>query len=1534
MDLLALVKAYGLKALSYAAALARAPVARARARHRAMRGDDLAGAASLRRLVGVELALLAESSRLPPGLRNEAFRSWVLTEGAIQSFVEVLVAKAGGNETVAELACSELARTYEQRTGETSRLAVGPINLVAADLYGQLTATPAATQAFQVALASRTSLQVRALVELAQSQSPEAELLRFRTLASHLLLAGHKAWRTPEFLAPLTLEAHEADDEGEPRPITQAELIVALNAGSNVVLYGDGGVGKTTFLLELASECVHANGPMPLFVDAAVWARTGGGIPDYIAGTPAAQVLGISAADVVRFAQKGLCVLMVNGWNEISAERKVLCREALTQLTTTAPALAVLVATRTAHDTASLPSVKRVVVRGLTWQGQSSVIRSALPSLAAEQLVEYLARDSRLRHAARSPLILRGLVVRAHTGALSTSVSVFDLLDAVVDSYERDDRRQLLLAEPPVFGLHSRYLQQLATRMNAGRTTWLSRSDALSALGAASAQLASEHLLGTAIHPAVVLDALASHHLLQVHHDLVRFAHQRFQEYFGAVRMLQTISEPGEPQASLIDAMNEPAWADSLALAAGKLKVSGTPNDRAKLVQSAATCDWSYACELVGLSGFAESDDAALHRMLVSEVNELWGSELSHVRDLAVACKIASGLPSFADELWALFESDDQQTRLHTHRLNGTPVTLRQLGVGASARIAAWPPERRAEFLHEVSGNPDNYDFTANAAMSDPDATVRAAAISSLFWHYPASMAAVTAWLDAPLEVQTKHELVNYIAHQLEQGYFVERIRASLRSIAASELPDNTRLGLALAFPDDVGPSAVEVVLARLKSEERTGTPDSLLAIAQAYAPDRLSALVNELVVSQRGLPEWVGHRLLGESIEQKMETFERAWDALQSGAVKHLSAQFIGPLSNAQQTRRSVAAWMQYRQDRLAVDDGIHERGRELAGLLAHAPGEDLLAIVMELSVAASYDDAVQLASLLLVRISRNSDDRPMVNPWVPTPEQFLLLFERLRDKSEVGRYPQDSLFTHLACIASLVAPARFGELLLEALLRHLDAWTAYRLAIAEWQSQPHTPRPSNPSLGNYIISALTRWGMDALPGVLGLLSHPSAIELVPEAVGRIVGLLWANRAKEVVFRGVGTDIKDGRARRAAGCSLQQPSPEYQPATDEAARAVANLLKAELAQQLGEQASNPKWNIRQAEYRVGSLVAILANIPSPEVVETVTQALSSGLVGLYKFSGALRGLVQQGWHFTSSQVADALEALIERESKPAWVDESTRHALADCIQLLLLVESSGQLRRPLSHYLIEWRRFAHVGGVIRRLSEMHTDDAWQALIELGDELAARGQLPDDYAYSLVSALSPTSFDNFCQRVANGALTVWQVDEWKAERIAPKVAEVSKSATKHLSSLARACRHAASPIADALISQVLSRAGEDGLRQELALEALDAGRAHHTYAPAYRALKEMFWLHVPLGGSQYEVHAKACNKLRRGLYARARADVPTASAARQILASLECSRREGERPVDEPRHPEHLDGQAWTCALVSPREVRPTADTS
>lgn len=1531
--LLVFAKTLGGKIFSFAWSIAKGGLAKRRARKRAFQGDDLASEGSTESIVKAELRKLVTSSGLPEELRNDAFRAWLLTESCVERFVEVLISKAGGDTARAWDAEDALASRYELETGETRKLAKGPLNLVVSFVYGQLSATEKGKQALNNSLVLRNSAHIRALLRPELSPFPtESDLGSLWQMSADLLAAGKASWKMPAFIAPLALEVYEGKDEKGARSITINQLVESIEDGHSIVVFGDGGIGKTTLLLDLASLCTRDSGRRaPLYLDAAVWARSGVSIFDYIASTPSAQALSVTSGDLARLAASGFLVLMVNGWNEIPADRQAYCREIFNLLITAAPALPIAVASRSEHETTSLQSPQRIAVRGLTWQGQSSVIHSEMDEAAARALLQSLAKDTRLRHAARSPLILRGLIARVEAGA-EASANVYDLLGAAVKTFEASDQRSLALAEAPVFGMHEHYLEELACSLQASRSTHLSRVDALVAISAAASRMVEQGLLGTVPQPVSVLAVLASHHVLHVQDGLVRFAHQRFQEYFAAARLLRIESSADGLMRLLLTSVNEPAWADSLELVAGKLKApGGSAAGRARLVQAATTVDLAYACDLAGLCAFDEADDAALYSQLVSGITELSGSPILEVQELAIVCQIASRFPAFADNLWALFEGTESQTRLNSYRLNSSAVSLRQLGAQAESRIRAWPSIRRAEWMHEIASNPDNYDFVVSTAFGDLDLNVRSAAISALFWSFPASTGAIEAWLGAPLAVQTNHEIVGYIAYALEQGVAGNQVRERLQVIGASNISDNSRLQLAIAFPDEVGPFSADVVLARLKAE-RDGSSGPLISLARAYAPDRLRALAVELVGAAQGTPEWVAEVLLDETPEVRKGAFDRAWEALQSGDGRRLSPE-TGILSNLHQTERSIAAWMRYCTERRnSLTDIERERGRQIGYLLAHAPGNDLLSVVMELGVEAPYEQAVELADIILTRVSRREERAARAVPWSMTSQQFDRLFNLLSNKPEPAGNPQDRLFIVLSCIASHVAPADFSSLLLEALRRQLDAWTAYRGLLAEWLKNPNTPRPYNPSLGNYVTSALVNWGIEALPGVLQLLPHQDAMDLLPDVIARIASLPWAS-TNQPMFSDVNTDIQEGNRRRIAGQVLQQPTAAYQAATTEAAKALVRILNDDVDRQLLEKKADPEWNAKEAEYRINHLVGIIANLPSTEILAAVTHALGSGLVGLHGFVGALRGLTRQGWVFSDANVVKQFEALYQHETSRDWIDESTKHTLAQLSQLMFLVEPSTLLQFPLSHYLSQWQRFAHSSEVVRTLGGMKTEQAWSSLLAIGAELSAKGQPSEQLVYALGASLTQRHFTEFARLVAEGTLFSWCQNDWTVRRFAPDVVSAVEGAPENLSLLIDSCRMSASPLADALLGDVLSKVdGADERRLDIGLEALDAGRASDERIPAYRMLESIFSREVPMGENQFETYPKACNRLRQQLYHRAKADGDAATAARRILASLECRRREGGRPADEPRHPEPNDGVAWTDVLWRIEVLAPTSN--
>lgn len=1526
LELMALGKAVGAKLLSAGYKLVKERLAKRQARNRALTGEDLARKGRLENLAEAELRKLHASSGLPPELQSIPFCEWLLSAGSVELFAEVLIARAGGDDTVAQRARNELTIRFEHATGETRKRAIGSLDWAVSHVVGQLNATESGKQALLSALTLRNAANLSALRHPEPLEFPTAaDLSRIQTVAEQLLNVGRATWKMPAFVAPLTLEAHEEKDEKDGNgdigglPITPVSLVEALKAGDHVILFGEGGIGKTTFLLELASFCLRDAGQrIPLYVDAPVWARSGLGLLEFLAGTLPAQAYGVTSSELAKLAGRGFLSLLVNGWNEIPTDRKAYCHDTFNTLTSTATDLAIVVTSRTAHDVARLRSPRRIVIRGLTWRGQSDAIRSELGEAAAKAALELLVKDPRLRHAARSPLILRGLIAQAETGA-KFSTSPYDLLGAVVTTFESDAQRGLMLTQAPVFGHHTRYLEALACRLNRIAATDLPLVDALASIGATARQMVGEGLLGESNQPSEILGVLASHHLLQVQDDLVRFSHQRFQEYFSAAPLLRVVTSD-EPTTLLASAVNEPAWADALELVAAKLKApNGTGVQRARLVRTAKQLDLSYACEVAGLCAFVEADDVALHALLVSCVNELAASPLGEVRELSIACAIASRLPAFADRLWTLFESDDPQIRMHSHRLNNSPVSLDQLGSSAESRISTWSPERRAELLYEIARNPDNYEFITRMALVALEPNVRIAAISALFWEFPASTNGIEAWLKAPLEVQTAPNLVWCVDESLKQGLAGEQVREQLRTIAATDIPDEARVRLALAFPAELGATAVDVALARLRNKVEESDANVLVSLARAHAPDRLRALALDLVAAEKGTPSWVGVLLLNETSDVREAAFERAWEALQAGEVKYLNFDVVGPLSGTQQTRRSFKTWLQHRVElRHKFDDATYQRVGQIEQLLARTPGEDLFVFILEIAACATYEQSVVLAQMLFMRISKEAE-KTSHERWLPSIDQFSQLLELLCTKNEEEvEGPQDSLFAYLACTASYVAPVEFGAVLLEALRRQLDAWAVYRASLAEWLRNPTGTRPMNPGLGDFVVSALARWGMDALPSVTSLLSHPNALDIVPQAIRRIASQPWTAVRAGQLLNSVSTDVQEGRRRRGVGRAMKQPTDASQSATDEAAVALVRLLDAEVEREFDER--DRKGSAAQVSFQVDELVCVLANLPSLEVVAPVTRTLSSGLLGKHAFVSAVRGLIRQGWIFSDANVVGECEAVYERETHSAWIDDSTRHTLAEFSQLMFLVEPSTLLTTSLGHYLSQWQRFAGSLAVMRSLGELNAEGAWPLLVTLGTELAAEGEVPEELAYALGSTLSSTNLADFAHLIASGTMFWWFGDGWTLKRISPTVAKVVEDDPELLTSLINACRSSVSPHAYAFLLDVMSNLDvDDAKRAKIGLEALDAGCAHRE---ARSMLAGMFVRKVPMGGNMYESNPKACNELRQRLYRRARLGGKSAIAAREILASLECGRRELGRPADEPRHPEPADGLPWTSALL------------
>lgn len=1520
LNLLAMLKGPAAWGSKIALKFASERLAQWSASKQAMKGEDLIGKVSLRTLIQEELRKLAASNKKFPELQPKVFKNWLLNNDNIELFVETTIAAAGGNPTLADRAEKKLINSYERLSRNTGTLADNSVQQVVSYICGQIQATETGRQSLQSALVHWSAAKLLKLDISEKAPFPnDADLARVHATAEKLLEAGKRSWKMPEFVAPLTLEAHEKNDEHQPkrRQVSISDLSTEIDAGSSLILFGEGGIGKTTFLLDLCFASLNNNNRTPLFVDAAHWAQTNNSLLGYLASRAAATTNSVTIDELTKMAEIGRLVIMINGWNEIPGSLKAHCVEELNQLSTVANELSIVVVSRSSSDTPTLPNSKQIEVQGLSWEGQSAIIRAELNDFASAALLDVLTKKSQLRHAARSPLILRGLIAQARKGTIEYS-SVMELLAAAVQAFEEDGQRKLALFTPPIDGHQNEYLEELACILTQNNSINCSRNEALKALNSAADKLAASRLIGQPPQPAAVLEVLISHHLLHLEDNVIRFVHQRFQEYYAAQRLLRECIDNTQKQL-LPMAVNQPFWEESLLLVAEKLKGEKKfTAARVHLLKAAVAIDLGLTCNLTSACAFNCADDSELHRHIVTRINNIASSPLEEVRDLGISYKISSNLSDFAEDLWHLFEEKNKKNRLFT--TTRSAIAISQLGEGAYERIASWPTDLRVEFVHEISNNPRNYEFLVNVAQNEQEIPVRSAAISCLFWQFPTSEVALQAWLNAPIELQIEHNVLNCVLYALEDGYANDAIRNRLVFIADYQAPSNDWLLIRLATQHIITPRSLDTIFEALSSREHLYEESSLLDIAHNNSPERLKELAFDITLQVRQTPKWLSGYWRKASSRTKSFLFDKAWDILKTPDFTSLNGETLGSIASKIQIERCVSLLIDYSNiEWKKLTESEQQRKNLLEHILKYVTGSELLNIVFERANAASYREAALLCKIVLQLIERNDESSAESSKWQPTPAEVKQMIKLYSTKEEGEEIQQSTVLMYLCSIAGHVDAQMSNSLLLETCHEHLNAWSIFKEKIEQWSYHLTSPRPSNPNLGRHLISAIVKWGPNSLPSLIELMNHPCSMEVIPNIIARVASAPWLRKKGKIHFESVSSDLMEGENRRTLGRALQQPDDRFQNWTDDAALALSKRLELLLASYTEEQLHVRRPNKRAAEYAIGNLAGIISRIPSTYILKPLQQTLISSSMNINDSVDVLRGLVRQGHYIVDTTTIEKIEELYETTISEKWHDQNLKQTISDLSELLVCGINSSALNKPVTHYIETWHKFSHSSEIIRRLESSRSESAWPALMKL-----SRANENEDIARALILTMKPVHLAEFITLVGDGRLFKWCHSDWTLRQLAPTVAKTLENEKHFLEAFLDACRGSGSLAADSLAGEVL---GHIKCRDETLilylLQALDAGRAAHQDMPAYRLLEKMFRSQEPINTSQFEILQKESNKLRIELYKRAIGTGSVAESCKRLLASIESNRRALTRPAEEPRHPILTDNLVWTDALLT-----------
>jgi len=1352
---------------------------------------------------------------------------------------------------------------------------------------------------------------------------------RVRKPAIQLLRNAETAWRFPTVTVAVRMRLKDKpqDSTESPRPVT-LDILVTIARDANLIFCGEAGAGKTTALIELSNRLLDdKDSPLPIFLNAPTWAANSQPLLNYVASLPIFAEANVSLRDLARLHEAGKLLLVVNGWNEIGAARIEEARERLAQFVSGSVSPRILFSTRAITDTFGLPDGKRVDVHGLDWEQQRELIGLQLDAPSAQKLIARLASDHRLRGITRNPFFLTGVVALAK-GGLNIPSSRFNLLEEVIQLYESQEGRKAALAGPPLKGFYRFYLEGLAEAMNASTVTLLGQSEARRAIVEVGESLATDKQLFDAPEPTDVIPELCNRHLLQLSEDgaSLRFTHQRIQEFFAAAALIRKLPKLQVDASARIDCVaqivNCPFWEDAIFLAAGRLANNpALPIYRALLVELALGVDLAFACRLAGILKL-DKEDGVVWQTLSTRALALLDSGNRSAHEYALHALVATRSDKFAYILWPILESDDQQIRLgHYHLADG--LRLEQLGAQALARIANWPDKRRAEFIWELAGIPENFEFIEKLAREDLGVFARAAAIGALNDWYSLSDVVTDTWLAASDAVKTEHSAL-HAALEVWRPDEVALTSELLRLARANPTGDLAR-SVGIALRENAEEIGIKAAKASLLEDREVPDVSGFVTLLKKRDPEFLRRTALERVFSGRHLAAWAEDEIRGLPTQERASLVDQAQEYISVSDHAWLDTAVIVEGATDSQVRDLLQQGLKFQvkwKGGQRLSDEESRRSRAIDQLLSHAPGNLLITAILEIAPHASYDEAAWLMATLERRTSSEPRSSKKADHWIPDAERLDVLIRLLKDKREEREVPGCELEAYLAELASRVEPNRYLPLMLEGIEKELQAWQTWEHAIQEWASKDgRKDRPNNPSLGQWFIRAFGRCGFEAVDGLLRFADQQSAEHTVIPALITVVTRPWRLLQKDRLWGGDGY-LEQLRLCRQAGIVALQPDAALQEATDR----VAGLLVRSLEPLAASPDAGPcePWGRHGGPRQPWGLAVSLSRIPSQIGIPILVKLLGRTDVPGYAYADIAEGIVSQGELLSGECVREGLKGMWQRLVDKQWLDESSRYLVTRLGRLFLFLRPRDVALEMFNSVLPAWEKRAYHGEIIRAVDAVPTEEAVAALRSLLGRYGDNSEMREQVLYGFARNRTPEAIAAVVELIKDGSLAKF-IDSrthFLVERnLVPAIAQAIGSDPLACASLLDAIEAWDDTASEKLACLVLGAIGSPRASM-IICRYLDSVRFPRGDYAVSQLLKLFSREEGSPGGNGWvEIDPQSRNDLRRHLFGLAVKDGPSRVRARNVLMQLELVRLSDERPSDEPRHPDIVTSRLWPSCL-------------
>jgi hypothetical protein len=279
---------------------------------------------------------------------------------------------------------------------------------------------------------------------------------------------------------------------------------------------------------------------------------------------------------------------------------------------------------------------------------------------------------------------------------------------------------------------------------------------------------------------------------------------------------------------------------------------------------------------------------------------------------------------------------------------------------------------------------------------------------------------------------------------------------------------------------------------------------------------------------------------------------------------------------------------------------------------------------------------------------------------------------------------------------------------------------------------------------------------------------------------------------------------------------------------------------------------------------------------------------------------------------------------MFDRLVEKRWLEESSRWLLNRLGRLFLFVRPLELGRDLFRAALPAWEGKTHAAEIIRVIEAIRTEEGLRGLQVLRDRYAHQTELSDTLFHALSRIDADDALAELARMHKDGQLTQLMGgsrDFYFERNLLPKLS----NALRNDKELERSFRIAIAQSTDSAMERIASdyfgdRDDEEAI--DLLLRYLDAEQYPEGGEFASKALAQKFSRSEEHeGGGWVEIYPHATNPLRMRLVGLALAKGASSARARELLMALELNRMFGERPIDEPRHPDVASGTLWPDSL-------------